>query len=417
MLRVRDFLPLVILISFSLCRPGYSYSGGGIDTDPYQISWAEDWQILMGDPNNWDKHFVLTADIDLGGIALSPVGNSTTGFSGHLKGNGHCIENATINTPDEDYLGLFGHVVWNGSIQYLGLINIHMTGRSNVGGLVGSIDSGGTILNCYATGTVSGTSCVGGLVGSSGTSSIISSHANVSVNGYSEVGGLVGSIGSDFYSYIVHCYTTGSVSGFADVGGLIGMTWYGTVLDSYATGPVTGPQAGSHTLGGLIGEGAYSTIRHCYAVGSVGGSIDSYDLGSLIGCNYSTIHECFWNSDTSGQSDGVGFGSEDGIYGRTTGQMKQRATFIDYGWDFTGEEVNGIADIWRMCMDDVDYPKHNWQWSLQGDMTCPDGVALEDLAYLARHWLEYTNYSLDGADITGDKVSNLLDFEVLAAYW
>lgn len=414
---VRVLLPFVILISFFLCCPGYSFSGGGIDANPYQISSAGDWQNLMGDPNNWDKHFVLMADINLGGFVLSPVGNRTTGFSGHFKGNGHRIENATINTPDEDCIGLFGQVSWNGSIQHLGVINVHMIGGSNVGGLVGLIDGGGTILNCYATGTVSGTSCVGGLVGFSGTSSMISSHADISVDGYSEVGGLVGSIGSDFGSWIVSCYATGTVSGFTRVGGLAGMTWYGNVLDSYATGSVTGFQAGSHTLGGLIGEGAYSTIRRCYAIGSVGGSINSYDLGSLIGCNYSTTLECFWNTETSGQSGGVGSGYEDGIYGRTTGQMKQRATFIDYGWDFTGEEANGIADIWRMCADDADYPKHNWQWSMQGDITCPDGVALEDLAYLTRHWLEYTNYPFEGADITGDKVSNLPDFEVLTVYW
>jgi DNA-binding protein WhiA len=52
---------------------------------------------------------------------------------------------------------------------------------------------GGTILNCYATGAVTGSAdCVGGLVGSSGHD-IINSYAVGTVKGVSYVGGLIGS--------------------------------------------------------------------------------------------------------------------------------------------------------------------------------------------------------------------------------
>lgn len=418
MFRMRGLVSFVLLFSLFLRGPGYSYSGGqGIQADPYQIRSAADWQILIGDPNNWGKHFVLTRDIDLGGTALCPVGNSTTGFTGHFDGNDYRIHNATIHTPEEDYVGLFGVVTLNGMIQNLGLMNIHITGNSSVGGLAGLIDNGGTILNCTAAGTVSGYECVGGLAGCSGRSSLLSSYADVTVDGYSCIGGLAGSIGSDFFSYAVNCYASGAVNGFTNVGGLVGMTWYGIILDGYAAGPVAGPDAGSNTLGGLIGEGSYSTISYCYATGMVSGAIDSSMMGSLIGWNYSTVYACFWNTETCGQPVGVGFGSEDGIYGRTTGQLKRQSTFTDYGWDFTGEQANGSADIWRMCTDDLDYPRHNRQWSLDGDLSCPDGVGIDDLAYLTRHWLEYTNHPLVGADITGDKVNNLHDFERAAGHW
>ncbi|HEC03431.1 MAG TPA: rhodanese-like domain-containing protein, partial [Phycisphaerales bacterium] len=45
---------------------GCKYSGGaGTPEDPYQIATAADLIALGEDPNDYDKHFILTADIDL----------------------------------------------------------------------------------------------------------------------------------------------------------------------------------------------------------------------------------------------------------------------------------------------------------------------------------------------------------------
>jgi hypothetical protein len=41
------------------------YSGGtGTEKDPYQLGSAADWMTLYGTTEDWDKHFVLTGDID-----------------------------------------------------------------------------------------------------------------------------------------------------------------------------------------------------------------------------------------------------------------------------------------------------------------------------------------------------------------
>ena len=42
----------------------YSGSSGTLD-DPYQTATAADLIALSEDPNGYDKHFILTADIDL----------------------------------------------------------------------------------------------------------------------------------------------------------------------------------------------------------------------------------------------------------------------------------------------------------------------------------------------------------------
>ena len=49
----------------------FAYSGGnGTAEAPYQIATAADLLELGGDPNNYDKRFILTADIDLSGYAF-----------------------------------------------------------------------------------------------------------------------------------------------------------------------------------------------------------------------------------------------------------------------------------------------------------------------------------------------------------
>ena len=64
--RILRTITLLITI-FSLSLPAYAqYSGGtGEPNDPYQIATAEDLMLLGETPEDYDKHFILTADIDL----------------------------------------------------------------------------------------------------------------------------------------------------------------------------------------------------------------------------------------------------------------------------------------------------------------------------------------------------------------
>ena len=62
--------PLTMLLWIAACLPSLplqaQYSGGrGTADDPYQIATAADLIALGNTPQDFDKHFVLTADIDL----------------------------------------------------------------------------------------------------------------------------------------------------------------------------------------------------------------------------------------------------------------------------------------------------------------------------------------------------------------
>jgi len=194
--QIRGKIVLAITV-FSLSLPAYAkYSGGtGDPSDPYQIATADDLMLLGDSTEDYDKHFIMTADIDLdpnlpGRKVFDKAVIST--FVGVFDGNGHTISHLTI--VGGDYLGLFGDLGHEAEIKDLGVMEVNITSTGvNVGGLVG--ENNGSIRGCYTTGLVSGDGNVGGLLGE---------HRDGSVN---------------------QCYSTGTVSGtgefWANVGGLV----------------------------------------------------------------------------------------------------------------------------------------------------------------------------------------------------
>ena len=351
----------VLVILFTLtaaCHAGYS-GGSGTEAEPFRISTVSDWQELMTTPADWASHFVLTADIDLNGVPITPVGNDANNFTGIFDGNDHIIRNADVNMPDSDYVALFGYLGTGGQIKNLGVEDISIFARSYVGGLVG-YDYYGDIINSYSSGSVSGEDFVGGLVGYTEGGFITNSYSTGSVSGSGSVGGLVG---YDYYGDIINSYSTGVVTGTADsVGGLAGLDYGATISNCYSTGSVSG----DYFVGGLVGENPDGTVSNCYSTGAVNGDkyvgglvgytegeliTNSYSSGSvsgsgsvggLVGDNDGTVSNSFWDVNTSG------WPTSDGGTGKTTSQMQDISTFLEAGWDFVAEPANGTCSFWEM---------------------------------------------------------------------
>ncbi|QHI72173.1 S-layer homology domain-containing protein [Aminipila terrae] len=122
--------------------------------------------------NYLDYNVKLDADIDIGEFLWSPVGSGFGDvFTGDFDGQGHTITGLTVN-EDSAFVGLFG-VVNEVTMKNVGLINSSITGKCTkngttfAGGIVGFAD-GGTIANCYNTGTLTantdkGSTNVGGI--------------------------------------------------------------------------------------------------------------------------------------------------------------------------------------------------------------------------------------------------------------
>jgi hypothetical protein len=131
-----------LLLICILTMPTFAkYSGGtGQPLDPYLISTPEDMNAIGADPCDWDKHFLLTNDIDMTSftyttaliapdISLSPDFQGTK-FTGVFDGAGFKVINLTIDTAgtDNDYLGLFGYTDSTGTVNNLGVEDVNITG-------------------------------------------------------------------------------------------------------------------------------------------------------------------------------------------------------------------------------------------------------------------------------------------------
>ena len=464
------FLLLLMYLSISTCvlAAGGILPGAGTEAAPYLIEDLADFDEFAGDPNYRTSgiHTKLMTDIDLVGRTYTTAvitkdidtfgGSNTTSFLGRFDGNHKTIWNLTIDTAGagNGSLGLFeivGFFFEDVLIRNLDIENAVITGgddsgvlgilcallRRNVtidncnvsgqvtggnnsdylGGLFGATSNASTtvINNCSARGKVTAginSSYLGGLCGINDESTISHCNAAVEVTAGTESYDLGGLCGFNQYGTISNSYATGSVSGVVSLGGLCGETWSGTISNSYATGSVTGDPNYSGSLntfnGGLCGVNSGTTINNCYAVGSV--SYGEY-IGGLCGYSDGTISSCFWNTETSQTTDGVGYQDPDpaGVMGKTTSEMMTQSTFT--GWDFS-------TPVWMMLREGEDYPRLAWQEVYAGDIAGLYGVDMADFAELARNWLNTgCPANCEDADIDTSGDVGLPDLTAVADDW
>jgi hypothetical protein len=307
--------------------------GNGTEADPFLVYDVATLQKVGSKTNGWSEiaQYKQTADIDLSSVSnWTPIGN----FNGSYDGNGKTISNLTINVPSEDSQGVFSRLGSSAVVKNVGLVNCSVVGRdinSEVGGVVGR--NGGTVQNCYVTGSVSGDRSIGGVVGFnygtvqdcyvkgsvSGSNNIVGGvvglnigtvqncYVTATVSGDQYIGGVAGynqQSGDNYNATIQNCYATGNVSGSFYVGGVVGENTC-RVQYCYATGNVSGNGA----IGGVAGQSyssdnSYGTIQNCYATGNVsGGDV----VGGVVGSNGGTVQYCYATGNVS-RTDSSGYG-------------------------------------------------------------------------------------------------------------
>jgi len=354
-------------LGFSVYARAVDFAGGtGEPDDPYQIATAEQLIALGQDPNLYDKHFVLTAEIDLGNVEFT---NAVIGtFKGTINGAGHVIDNLTIHgEARSDHVGLFRSVDRNARVENVRLENVYVEGDDEVGALAG--ENLGTIARCHVAGIVRGERNVGGLVGSNGALSIgragtdvpvhelpppdaiagliFACAAEVEVSGElgivrgrprsSMIGGLVGlNTGGMIYA----CRCAGEVCGEMTIGGLVGANAIGWIRSSYAENRVRG---GSY-IGCLTG-GNDGDILFCYATGPLDVDVET-EAGGLSAMCCGSTYLSYWDVQTTGAT--TSYGGKP----RNTDQMKNRKTFRGWGYDHQ----------WVLA-DGQDYPRLAWEES------------------------------------------------------
>ena len=136
-------------------------------------------------------------------------------------------------------------------------------------------------------------------------------------------------------------------------------------------------------IGGLAGAGPgigpVRGVEDCYSFCEIILPASGYsDVGGLIGNHHGGIISNAYFLESAGPDNGYGTPLDDP-------NMMIQANFV--GWDFLDESINGENEIWRMCVDGVDYPRLSWEFAQNGDFACGDGVDIFDLQALAKNGL------------------------------
>ena len=260
--------------------PGYTIEGNGSYTVTSADGLMNVAELVNG--GKTDINITLDKNIDLTGKDWTPIGTSfDNSYTGTFDGGGHTITGLTITTKDQ-FVGLFGYLNRAGTVKNVVMEGIQITSNhmfGNTGGVAGF--SWGTIENCSVSGSVSGTKCVGGVVGAQ------------------KAGSITG------------CSSSATVKGTVDVGGVAGEKW-GSMTACYATGNVTLEIDSPKNLsgGGLVGFNGGSSVLSCYATGNVtstGSSTGNVHIGGFLGDNYTTVTACYWKNN---HEQGIGYNNK-----------------------------------------------------------------------------------------------------------
>ncbi len=330
------------------------YGGGtGEPNDPYLIYTAEQMNTIGTEPNDWDRHFKLMADLDLEGLRINPIGYWTQTdseddipFAGVFDGNGYTIRNFSYEESRDkyrEYVGMLRYACGTeAKIRNLVLANSHIAnevsishrgGIGPVGLLVGMLRDG-TVANCHARDGSLTVSCIaGGLIGRNAYGIVEGCTSSATINGDGDgMGGLLGDnlkgivydshssgdilggrhsyemggfTGTNDNGYIELCSASGNVSsGGSRIGGFAGSNW-GTLLNCMASGTVSGYRE----VGGLVGGWNVGWILTCCAYGDV---VGNNSVGGLVGENINYISHCYARGSVTG-NEAVG-----GLVGNNT---------------------------------------------------------------------------------------------------
>ena len=339
--------------------PGYTIEGDG----SYTVTTADGLKNvakLVNEEGKTDINITLNTDLNLTNMEWTPIGTESQPYTGTFNGKNKTITGLTV-TGSNKYAGLFGDIGSGGTVKNVVLEGVQIT-SDNSSGYAGGVagDSWGTIENCSVSGSVSGTTFAGGVVGSQWGGSITGCNSSATVKGETYVGGIAGETNSG--ASLTGCYATGDVTVENDgtnnshAGGVVGYNGGGTLTACYATGSVTGSGSGTIYVGGVTGSNNLGILTACYhAKGTVSGPGGA--TGGVAGRNFKDsmfgggiITACYWgdNGQTQGiGEDQVGTGGTtqvtDGDWLDAVAQMN--AALSGKGWQYELKDGNSLPTL------------------------------------------------------------------------
>ena len=336
------------------------------------------------------------------GQGFVPIGpNSSTAFTGSFNGQNFTINRLYIKQSNTN-LGLFGDINTSQSVNNIIFTNASVSGTTSAGVLTGELDSGSVShiesFNSLVTGNTHTTNDgIGGLIGTmnDGTlSDAISSGSVFASNG--DAGGIVGNIQNGIVSFAM---AEGSVeSDNNNTGGIAGSS-LGTITDSFNAATLTG----ANNIGGIAGSlgsgGGADLINNSISIGNIT-ALGGANPGGIVGANLGTVNNSFWDTQTSGISNGIGTGTAlnggvGGSFGSSSGANLANATTYLTGSSYIS--TSGGATAWSIAV----APAINSTWGIISNQSYPYLTAL----------YATTPRTISGT-VTGNSASDVVELSV-----
>lgn len=391
-------------------------------------------ELVNGGNDFAEKTVKLGADIDLAGIAWTPIGVNGKAFSGTLDGQDKTIKNLAI-TSDAKTIGLFGYVQstaknTSAAIKNLKLdtVTIKANGNSEytyTGALVGEADR--TIVEKVSAQNVTvtvnansmNTTTVGaGLIGfaycvKANDCDVNTVNVNYSGDGSAYLGGLVG--------YVVGHSTYWTAEGCTDNSKFSGCSVNDVKIDSEQSAD-KGKAAcvGGFTAGCAAYNGSHNTYENCDVTGldmNCSGN-GKYMAGGFMAVNRGMGSDS--NCTANGIINSTGT-NENSVFGGFMGQQGGRGrTHSNHEVDVDINAVDGFAGgfvgktvQYLLAADHANHYEFN-NCIANGDVKCTNGTAGgfagESGCYGGdghQIWVDYNNCEANG-DVTGDIAGGFL---------
>lgn len=280
-------------------------AGNGSSTNPYIISTENAFDSIIKAPS---KYYQLAAD-----ITLTKPWVSIPAFSGSIDGQGFKVNNLNLNVRGARDGGLIN--INTGTVKNIQFLNVTASTDSTSFGVIAGIQSGGLVQNVIASGTITSTAytdTLGGLVGTLASGGKVTQcYTKLTISAAcGMVGGLVGCLttAAAFTSEISYSGTAGSItisSSKSRIGGVLGrgggtVVSGGIIKNCSSSMDIKAGNVGSNGFGGIFGADQTAgcvPIDQCMFTGTVAAG---YSVGGIAGVG-SNITNCI----VAGQGAGL----------------------------------------------------------------------------------------------------------------
>ena len=290
-------------------------------------------------------------------VTVQPGDKNSGGFVGvaYVPITNCYVEEGSIKAAGVSTGGFAGHVEKVDITGCYSTMTIDGNGKSDVGGLIGYVASALTISNCYYSGNLNANGQAhGGIVGHTGNVAAIIQNCYSSGNltttaGVQIHGGIVGELGTG--GKVLNCYSTMTITGGRVLGGIVGRAASGgwnyesetnnTVSGCIAFNPsISASQVGTYgSSGAIVGVTSIKNIlENSYRIHNMT-FVNSNEWGNNM-VDQVNSDGTNWTRDTA---MGTGTGNQCAYFGKAAASdatVSSVAQFIGWSsdvWDFSGE--------------------------------------------------------------------------------